>query len=184
MSETGIRGIARKSVNWSIGISIVMMIVGVLALAAPLAAGVAVAGVVAWGLLILGVLHLWFAWHTRGAGALLWEALIAIVYLFAGVFILMHPLAGLVTLTLLLGSYLLVKGIAEIIGSFSTRGVPGSGWLLVDGVVSLILSGMIWFHLPSAAIWMIGTLVGFSFLFSGFSRLFLSLAARRVVALV
>lgn len=180
MAEAGLRGIARESVGWSIGLSIVMIVVGLLALAAPLAAGVAVTGVVAWGLLILGILHLWFAWHTRGVGALVWEVLIGAAYLFAGVFILTHPLAGLVTLTLLLGSYLLIKGVVEIIGGFSTRGVPGSGWLLIDGVISLILSAMIWFHLPSTAVWVIGTLIGFSILFSGLSRLFLSLAARRV----
>jgi uncharacterized membrane protein HdeD (DUF308 family) len=153
-----------------------MIVVGLLALAAPLAAGIAATGVVAWGLLILGVLHLWFSWHTRGVGALVWEVLIGAAYLFAGVFILTHPLAGLVTLTLLLGSYLLVKGVVEIIGGFSTRGVPGSGWLLIDGVISLILAAMIWFHLPSTAVWVIGTLIGFSILFSGLSRLFLSLA--------
>jgi len=158
-----------------------MIIVGLVALAAPLAAGFAVTGVVAWGLLLLGVLHLWFAWHTRAAGALIWELVIGAAYLFAGIFILTHPLAGLVTLTLLLGSYLLIKGVVEIIGGFSTRGVPGSGWLLIDGVVSLILSAMIWFHLPSTAAWVIGTLIGFSILFSGLSRLFLALAARRAL---
>ncbi|MDE1160878.1 MAG: DUF308 domain-containing protein [Acidobacteriaceae bacterium] len=181
MAEAGLRGIARESVGWSIGLSVVMIVVGLVALAAPLAAGVAVTGVVAWGLLLLGVLHLWFAWHTRAAGALIWELLIGGAYLFAGIFILTHPLAGLVTLTLLLGSYLLIKGVVEIIGGFSTRGVPGGGWLLIDGVVSLILSAMIWFHLPSTAVWVIGTLIGFSILFSGLSRLFLSLAARRVL---
>lgn len=181
MNTTTIRGIAQESINWSIGLSVAMILLGLLALAAPLATGIAVTGIVAWGLILLGVLHLWFAWHTRGTGSLVWEILTGVLYFVVGVFLLAHPLAGLVTLTLLLGTYLLIKGIVEIIGSLNVRGVPGTGWLLTDGIISLVLALMIWFHLPSSAAWVIGTLVGISILFSGLSRLLLSLAARRVV---
>ncbi len=182
MNKTTIRAIARESINWSIGLSVAMILLGLLALATPLATGIAVTAIVAWGLLLLGFLHFWFAWHTRGAGSLVWELLIGVLYCFVGSFLLTHPLTGLVTLTLLLGTYLLIKGIVEIIGSLSVRPVPGSGWLLVDGVISLVLASLIWLHLPSSAVWIIGTLIGISILFSGLSRLFLSLAARRVVS--
>jgi uncharacterized membrane protein HdeD (DUF308 family) len=55
-----------------------------------------------------------------------------------------------------------------------------SGWFLFDGVVTLILAVMIWRTWPSSSAWVIGTLVGISMLFSGVSRLALSLAARSV----
>jgi uncharacterized membrane protein HdeD (DUF308 family) len=54
--------------------------------------------------------------------------------------------------------------------------------LLTDGVISLVLASMIWFHLPSSAMWVIGTLIGISILFSGISRLSLSLAAHRAIS--
>jgi uncharacterized membrane protein HdeD (DUF308 family) len=60
--------------------------------------------------------------------------------------------------------------------------MPGSGWLLFDGVVTLILALLIWRTWPSDTEWVIGTLVGISMLFSGISRLRLSLAARRALA--
>jgi hypothetical protein len=66
MNTNAIRAIARESINWSIGLSVAMILLGLLALAAPLATGIAVTAVLAWGLLLLGVLHFWFAWHTRG----------------------------------------------------------------------------------------------------------------------
>ncbi|MDE1156296.1 MAG: DUF308 domain-containing protein [Acidobacteriaceae bacterium] len=179
MAEAVLRRIARESVNWSIGLSVLMILVGAVALAVPFAAGIALTSIIAWVLMILGVVHFWFAWHTRGAGAHIWEGIVAALYLFAGFFLFTHPLVGLVTITLLLGSYLMIKGVAELIGGLGARGVPGRGWLLLDGVVSLILSAVIWFHLLSAAIWVIGTLIGFSILFSGISRLQLSLAAKR-----
>jgi uncharacterized membrane protein HdeD (DUF308 family) len=60
--------------------------------------------------------------------------------------------------------------------------VRGSGWLLVDGVVTLVLAVLIWSTWPSNAAWALGTLIGISVFFSGITRLMLSLAVRRVIA--
>ena len=181
MRDPKLRGIARDSIGGSIAISVLMILAGVLAMALPLVIGVVVNAVVAWLLLLSGIGHLIFAWHVRGAGVLLWELLVGLVYLAASGLLLLHPLLGLVTLTLVLSVYLLVKGLIELGLGFGLRPVAGSGWLLFDATASLILAAMIWWHLPSAAGWVIGTLVGIAILFSGISRLFLVLAARRVV---
>ena len=78
--------------------------------------------------------------------------------------------------------YLFVEGVLEFILWSQLRSVAGKGWLLLDGIVTLILAAMIWSTWPSSAAWVIGTLVGISIFFSGISRLVLSLAARRLVA--
>ncbi len=174
-----VRSIARTSVGWSIGLSVLLIVAGLIALAAPLIAGVLVESVIAWLLIFGGIAHLLLAFHVRGAGAHLWEALIGIAYLVAGIFLFLHPLAGLVSLTLFLGAYLLIKGIFELIAGFSLRGVPGGAWLFLDAVISVILAVFIWLHLPYAAGWVIGTLLGVAILFSGISRLAFSLSARR-----
>jgi uncharacterized membrane protein HdeD (DUF308 family) len=70
----------------------------------------------------------------------------------------------------------------ELVLAFGMRPRPGWGWLLFDAVITLILAVMIWKTWPSSAEWVIGTLVGISMLFSGVSRLMLSLAARSLVA--
>ncbi|HXY26347.1 MAG TPA: HdeD family acid-resistance protein [Candidatus Acidoferrum sp.] len=171
----------KSSVGWSIALSILMIVAGILAIASPMAAGIAVNVLVAWLLLFSGCFHLVFAWHTRTAGGLIWELLIGIAYIFTGVYILMHPLAGLASLTIVLAIYLTAKAIFELLLGFTIRPLPGSGWLLLDGVVTLILAVMIWRTWPSSTEWVIGTLVGVSMLFSGTSRLALSLAARRLV---
>jgi uncharacterized membrane protein HdeD (DUF308 family) len=85
--------------------------------------------------------------------------------------------AGLASLTLALSTYLLAEGVLELILSFRLRPMPGSGWLLFDGIVTLILGVMIWRTWPSSTEWVIGTLVGISMLFSEISRLMLSLTA-------
>jgi uncharacterized membrane protein HdeD (DUF308 family) len=181
MSATSVGTIVSKSVGWSIGLSVLMILAGLLAIAVPTAAGIAVNLLVAWLLVFSGGAHLVFAWHTRTTGGILWEVLLGILYIFVGAYLLMHPVAGLASLTLLLGIYLFVEGILELILAFRLRPMPGSGWMIFDGIITLILGGMIWRTWPSSTEWVIGTLVGISMLFSGISRLMLSLAARRVV---
>jgi len=182
MSTTSLGTIARESIGWSIGLSILMLLAGILAIVIPPAAGIAVLIVVAWLLTFSGAAHLVFAWHTRSTGGFIWELLLGILYIWVGVYALLHPVAGLASLTLVLAIYLFAEGVLELILSFRLRPMPGSNWLLFDGVITLILAILIWRTWPSSTEWVIGTLVGISMLFSGAARLSLSLAARRLIA--
>jgi uncharacterized membrane protein HdeD (DUF308 family) len=180
MSDTSPATFVKKTVGWSIGLSVLMIVAGILAIASPLAAGIAVNLVVAWLLIFSGCVHLVFSWHTRSAGGLIWELLVGILYIFIGMYLLLHPVAGLLSLTLALAIYLFLEAILEFILGFTLRPLPGTGWLIFDGIVTLILAIMIWRTWPTSAPWIIGILVGISMLFSGTSRLMLSLAARSV----
>jgi len=182
MSTTSLSTIAKESVGWSIALSILIILTGVLAIVIPPVAGIAVLVVVAWLLMFSGGAHLVFAWHTRTAGGIVWELLLGILYIFVGLYALLNPVAGLASLTLLLAAYLFAKGVLELILYFRLRPLSGTNWLLIDGIVTLILAILIWRSWPSSTEWVIGTLVGISMLFSGVARLSLSLAARGVVA--
>ena len=182
MGTTSVAGFVKKSIGWSIALSVLMILAGVLAIASPLAAGLAVNIIVAWLLVFSGAVHLVFAWYRPSTGGLIWEVLVAILYGFIGVYLLMHPVTGLESLTLALAIYLLIEAILEFVLGLTLRPLPGSGWLLFDGVITLILAVMIWRTWPSSSAWVIGLLVGISMLFSGTSRLMLSLAARSVTA--
>lgn len=174
--------IAEESVGWSIALSVLMILTGVLAIMIPPVAGIAVLVVVAWLLMFSGAAHLVFAWHTRTAGGMVWELLLGILYILVGVYALVNPVAGLASLTLVLAIYLFMEAVLELILSFRLRPLAGSNWLLIDGIITLILAVLIWRSWPSSSEWVIGTLVGISMLFSGAARLSLSLAARRAVA--
>ena len=182
MSATSVGTILKKSVGWSIGLSVLMILAGFLAIAVPQAAGIAVNLLVAWLLVFSGAAHLVFGWHVRTTGGILWELLLGVLYIVVGAYLLFRPVAGLASLTLALAIYLFAEGVLELILWFRLRPLPGSGGLLFDGIITLILGVMIWRTWPSSTEWVIGTLVGISMLFSGMSRLMLSLAARRLVA--
>jgi uncharacterized membrane protein HdeD (DUF308 family) len=126
--------------------------------------------------------HFVFAWRGGRATAVVWEILLGVVYGAIGFYLLTRPVAGLASLTLAVAVYLFVEGVLEFILSLQLRPAPGSGWLLVDGIVTLVLAVMIWSTWPSSAAWVIGTLVGISMLFSGITRLMLSLAVRKITA--
>jgi uncharacterized membrane protein HdeD (DUF308 family) len=74
--------------------------------------------------------------------------------------------------------------VLEFVAYFRLRSEGGSVWLLINGLVTLALGGLIWFHWPSSSVWAIGTLVGVNLLMTGISRLMLGLAARKVVSSV
>jgi uncharacterized membrane protein HdeD (DUF308 family) len=182
MSATSLVTIAKQSIGWSIALSVLMILAGILAIVVPVAAGIAVTVFIGWLLVFSGAAHLVFAWHTRTTGGFIWELLLGIAYILVGAYVLSHPVAGLASLTLALAIYLFAKGILELVLSFRLRPMAASTWLLLDGVITLILAILIWRSWPSSSPWVIGTLVGISMLFSGVSRLMLSMGARSLVA--
>jgi uncharacterized membrane protein HdeD (DUF308 family) len=169
-----------RAVGWSIALSVLLIVAGVLAIIVPQASGIAVTILVSWLLVFCGGVHLAYAWQTRHHGGLWWGILLGVIYIVAGGYILGHPVAGLASLTLVLAVYLLLESILEFILAFQLRPLSGSGWLALDGVITLILAVMIGWTWPSSSMWVIGTLVGISMIFSGITRLMLSLAARRM----
>src|SRR5215470_3950695 len=70
----------RKTTTWSIVLSVLMIVAGVLAISMPLVGGIAVAALVGWLLVFSGMLHFAFAWRSGTAGAVLWEILLGIAY--------------------------------------------------------------------------------------------------------
>jgi uncharacterized membrane protein HdeD (DUF308 family) len=180
-SETTL-GLGRKTSEWSMVWGIIMFICGILAIAMPLASSVGIVIVLAWLILVAGVSHLIFAFQSNSVGGFLWKVPLAIIYGCAGVYILMHPLLGVVSLTLLLAIFFVIEGIVEIVLYFNIHGAANAGWVLFDGIVTLILGFLIWRRWPSSSVWVIGTLVGISLIFSGISRFMLSSAVRRVTS--
>lgn len=172
----------RRATTSSIVISALMMVAGILAIGVPMVAGFAVTVIVGWLLILSGALHLAFGWRGGHRAAVVWEILLGLAYAVIGLYVLANPVAGLASLTFAVALYLCIEGILEFILSFQLRPALGSGWLLLDGAITLVLAIMIWSTWPSSTFWVIGTLVGISMLFSGMTRLMLSLAVRRLLA--
>ena len=180
-SETFLEA-SKKASGWSMLWGILMLVCGILAISVPLASSIGIVIVLAWLILFAGIFHLIFAFQSHSIGGFLWKLLLAIVYGAAGVYMLMNPLLGVISLTLLLAVFFLFEGVLEIAFYFKIRGASNAGWVLFDGIVTLILGFLIWRRWPSSSVWVIGTLVGISLIFSGISRIMLSSAVRRATS--
>ena len=172
----------KKMSGWYIAMAVVFIILGIFAIVEPGVAGLAVTILVGWLLIFGGVAHLVSAFSGGGAGRVIWQVLIGIVFIAGGIYYLMHPLLGLGTLTLILAVIILMAALFELIAFFASRGHAGSGWLLMNALITLFVGGLIWFHWPSSSVWAIGTLVGVNLLMTGFSRLMLGMTARRLAS--
>ena len=176
--------IVRHASTWSIVWGVLLIIFGMVAIGSPFLAAVAVNAVIAWLIVLAGVVHLVLAFHTHGAGSVIWKLLVGVAYLCFGAYLIMHPVLGVASLTLLLASLFLIEGILNIVLFFKMRPMQGSSWVLVDGIITLLLGLMIYLRWPSSSAWAIGTLVGVSMIISGVTRVMISLAVRKATTTI
>src|SRR6266851_9172587 len=175
-----VRHASTLSILWGV----LLIVFGMVAIGSPFLAAVAVNALVAWLIVLAGVVHLMLAFRVHGAGSMIWKVLVGIAYLCFGGYLLFHPVLGVASLTLLLASLFLIEGILNIVLYVKMRPIHGSSWMLVDGIVTLLLGLMIYLQWPSSSAWAIGTLVGVSMIFSGVARVMMSLAVRKATQVI
>lgn len=146
---------------------VLLIILGVLALVTPLAAGLSVAMAIGALLVVSGVAQLFLAFRGGSVGAAIGIALLGVLAILCGGYMLMQPGAALGALTLFLAAFFFAQGLIEVINGFGARPAQGWGWLLASGVVSILLALMIWRQFPISGAWAVGTLVGVRLLMSG-----------------
>jgi len=184
MAQTTPVDIVRQASTLSIVWGVLLIVFGMVAIGSPFLAAVAVNAVIAWLIVLAGVVHLIVAFRAHGAGSMVWKILVGLAYVFFGAYLIIHPLLGVASLTLVLASLFLIEGVLDIILFFKMRPARGTGWVLVDGIITLLLGLMIYMQWPSSSAWAIGILVGVSMIISGVTRVMLSLAVRKVTTAV
>jgi uncharacterized membrane protein HdeD (DUF308 family) len=180
MAESSVE-VVRHASTLSILWGILLIVFGVFAVGEPFVAAVAVSIVVGWLIILAGVVHLMLAFHAHRAGRLIWKLLVGVAYIAFGVYLLMHPLLGLASLTLVLATLFLIEGILDVILFLNMRPMRGSFWVLADGVITLLLGLLIYLHWPSSSVWAVGVLVGVSMIVSGITRVMLSFGVRKTM---
>lgn len=158
-------------------LGIALMIMGAVAIILPLAAAVAINALVGVLLLAGGVLQVIHAFvRHKAPSKIVLGLIVAALYVIAGLILLAHPFAAILSLTLFLAAFFVASGVFKIIGAIETRGMPFWGWSLVGGILSFILGVLIWAHWPSSAVWAIGLLVGIDLLYMGWAAIAVAIA--------
>jgi uncharacterized membrane protein HdeD (DUF308 family) len=155
------------------------VIAGAIAIIVPAVASVTVAIFIGWMLLFGAVFLLIDAFAVRDIWRMLLRVLLALLAGAAGLALLLAPLKGTYTLTVLLVLWFAVTGVMRIAVAVAERGTPGAGWMGANGVITLLLGILIGANLPESSDWAIGLLVGIDFLFYGFGAIAAASALKR-----
>jgi len=160
---------------------VILLVLGVAAVALPPLAGIATTIILGWLFLIGGIVGLVSTFGARHAPGFVWALLSALIAIIAGGVLLWNPLEGLITLTYVLIAFFIADGILMIILALSHRSALSGRWewMLVNGIIDLVLAGVIIAGLPGALAWALGLLVGIDLVFGGFSMITMALAARQ-----
>lgn len=172
--------LVKQGSKWGIIWGALLILLGMLAIAEPFLAAIALASFIASLLVLVGILHIAMAIHAHTGTSMGWKLLVGVSYIFIGGYLLLRPVVGVATLTLMLAFLFLIEGVLDFMLWWKSRAASGAIWILLDCIVTLVLGGMIYVHWPSSSEWAVGTLVGISLIMSGVTRLMLSMAVRRL----
>lgn len=180
--EDDLRGL--KTGLWIAGVAAILL--GAVAILFPFAATLAAELLFGVVLAVLGLFEIVRSVVFAGVVSRVWTFLLGLIALAAGVILLIFPLEGMLTLTVVVAVFLVLGGIVQLVGGWQTSPerrrlktlpvIKGWGWLALSGVLSIIIGLILLFGLPASATWALGLLLGIDLLFFGGSEIALAVA--------
>jgi uncharacterized membrane protein HdeD (DUF308 family) len=167
-----------KSWGWFMAAGVGFVIVGTLAVILPFVAALALELTLGVVLVVAGVFQIAHGFVARAWRGAVLQVFAGILYLLVGILLLANPLEGVLTLTVLLGVFFVLDGGFKVGTAFKWRPRPNWGWLMVNGVVSLVLALLILAGLPGTALWALGLLLGINFIFNGWTMIVLAVSIK------
>jgi len=159
----------RRSWKALMAVGVLAILLGCVAIVVPAVASVATAIFIGWILVIAGAFLVAGAFTAHTIGSVLWRLVWAFLTVLVGIYLIVEPDSGTLTLTVVLGIYFLFMGITRTFLAFAARGRQGAGLLGLSGIAGLLIGILVLAKLPSSADWAIGLLVGIDLIFAGWT---------------
>jgi uncharacterized membrane protein HdeD (DUF308 family) len=169
----------KKNWGWILGIGILQIAIGSLALG--MAAFTTIASVMFFGWLLLagGLLAIVHGFRQKQWSGFFLDLAMGALYAVAGVMVIGHPVEAALNLTLVIALFLMAGGVLRIVAAFAGV-LQHRWWVLLNGVITLVLGVMIWRQWPLSGLWVIGLFVGIDLIVYGWSLVMLGLSARQL----
>jgi len=167
-----------KSSVLMLAIGALSLLGGIIALLNPLAATLTAELLTGYLFLGIGVLMLLSIFADDNWGSRLLSLVLGAAILAIGVNLVSNPLQGVLQLTVVVACLMLFIGVLRIVFAFR---MPTAGlkiMLILAGIVSLVLGGMILMSFPFSAAVVLGILLAIELISNGISLIVLGLAAR------
>lgn len=169
----------RSRWGWVVGIGVLLLVFGLIALGSQVMATVASVQVVGIMMILSGIAEVVHGFGLKSWGRSILWVILGVLYAMAGVFAIANPLLAAGVLTLLLGAGLVASGIVRIVLAFQMTGGTPWVWVALSGLVTVLLGGMILAQWPLSSLWVLGLFLGIDLVFAGFSWIMMGLALRR-----
>jgi uncharacterized membrane protein HdeD (DUF308 family) len=176
--DTGLQEL-RRYWRWHLAMGVALILLGIFAVIDSVAVTVVSMMVFGWLLLFGGIIEGMQAFRHRRGGHFFLHLLNAAFAVVVGLMLLRNPLAGSLVMTLLMATYFLVAGAFRIFTAL-TVDITGSGWMLADGIITLVLGMLVWAQWPLAGLWIIGLFIGINLITYGWSQMMMAFALRRL----
>jgi uncharacterized membrane protein HdeD (DUF308 family) len=157
------------------------IVFGILAIAWPISTAIALA--LLWGIWALtdGIGSIAQAFQPESRGSRLWLVVLGVIALLAGFFAIVHPGMTVATLTWILGIWLIIRGIFELAGAFSSQHLTPRWLLVLSGLLSILI-GILFAANPGAGAVGIAVVLGVTALIWGVVLIAVAMSVRRAAA--
>lgn len=169
----------KENWGWLMALGIAMLIIGTLAIIFSFTS--TIISVIYFGALLLtaGIMEGIKSTRVSQWSTFFLHLFLSILYIVGGIFIMIHPAVNAITLTLVLAIFFVISGILRMIFSLG-RQLPHRSWLFISGILTLLLGILIWQQWPYSGLWVLGTFLGIDLIFTGWTWIMLSMAAKEM----
>ena len=159
---------------------IILVLLGALAILLPLFATITITIILGWIFFVSGIVGLITTFGARKAPGFSWSLLSALIAIAVSIVLLVEPIAGALSLTLVLIFFFVAEGIASMMYALEHRRELSGRWewMLISGIIDLILAGIIFAGFPGSAAWALGLLVGVNMILGGVALVAIAVHAR------
>ncbi len=154
---------------------ILFIILGLCAMVIPQFFTVAIVIFLGWILLLGGVVHVSRAFVFSNMPGFGWWLFMGALQVFVGYLFITKPVAGVLTLTMLMTVFFALEGVAKISLALMMKPLANWGFILFSGVTALVFALIIWISWSEAAHWLLGLFLGINMVFMGWSLVKMSL---------
>lgn len=152
--------------GWVLALGIALIVTGAVCISAASIATLATVLTFGWLLIFGAVISLIHAFQTRAASSFFLHLMSVLLRGVTGFLLIRYPLAGAVSLTLIVASFFIVGGLFRAIGSAELR-FPRWGWAALSGLISVALGIVLLLQLPALSLWFLGFAIGVDLIFDG-----------------
>ncbi|MGC1398540.1 HdeD family acid-resistance protein [Candidatus Binatus sp.] len=161
--------------GWFLFMGVALIIFGTIAIGSAEIMTMVSVMLLGWILIFAGIFEVVHGFARRAWGGFFINLAGGLLYAVTGLLMVSHPGLAAVTLTFMIAMLLIVAGTFRIIVAFSTP-IHHRGWLILNGVISLILGFCIMDSWPVSGLWVIGLFIGIDMIFDGWTEVMLALS--------